>query len=59
MILIEIDSVFAVEYPSWTNGNGYAYVPDSLVTSYKSNASWQEALPNYNTQIKPLSEYIE
>ena len=36
-------------------GAGYIYVADSLVDSYKSDASWS----TYASQIKPLSEYTE
>lgn len=42
-----------------SDGEGYVYVPDELVASYKADTSWQSALPNYSTQIKPLSEYVE
>lgn len=41
------------------DGTGILYVPDELVASYKADANWQTVLPNYNTQIKPLSEYVE
>ena len=33
-------------------GNGYIYVPDNLVDSYKSASNWS----NFANQIKPLSE---
>ena len=42
-----------------SDGEGYVYVPDELVASYKADTNWQSALPNYSTQIKPLSEYVE
>ena len=35
--------------------DGYIYVPDSLVDSYKSATNWS----TYADQIKPLSEYVE
>lgn len=42
-----------------SQGVGYVYVPDSLVDSYKSNTYWGQGLGDVNTQIKPLSEYVE
>lgn len=43
------------------NGTGYIYVPDELVASYKADTNWQttNAIKDVNTQIKPLSEYVE
>ena len=35
--------------------DGYIYVPDELVESYKTATNWSE----YASQIKPLSEYVE
>ena len=35
--------------------DGYIYVPDELVDSYKTATNWSE----YASQIKPLSEYVE
>lgn len=35
--------------------DGFIYVPDSLVDSYKSATNWSA----YASQIKPLSEYVE
>ena len=34
--------------------DGYIYVPDELVESYKTATNWSE----YASQIKPLSEYV-
>ena len=36
-------------------GNGYIYVPDDLVDTYKTATTWS----TYADQIKPLSEYVE
>lgn len=35
--------------------DGYIYVPDALVDSYKAATNWS----TYASQIKPLSEYVE
>lgn len=35
--------------------DGYIYVPDTLVDSYKAATNWS----TYASQIKPLSEYVE
>ena len=35
--------------------DGYIYVPDDLVESYKTTTGWS----TYASQIKPLSEYVE
>ena len=37
------------------NGAGYIYVPDNLVSSYKTAANWS----TYASQIKPISELEE
>lgn len=42
-----------------SSGTGYVYVPDELVTNYKSDSKWKSDLANADTQIKPLSEYVE
>lgn len=35
--------------------DGYIYVPDALVDSYKAATNWS----TYASQIRPLSEYVE
>ena len=37
------------------NGTGFIYVPDELVSNYKTATNWSV----YADQIKPMSEYVE
>ena len=38
---------------------GTLYVPDTLMSAYRSDTKWANAVSNPNTQIRPLGEYVE
>lgn len=57
--VVRISNVNAFEGTSLSQGNGYVYVNDDSVENYKADSKWRQVLPNYNTQIRPLSEYVE
>lgn len=41
------------------DGTGIVYVTDELVETYKTDTYWKSALVDVNTQIRPVSEYVE
>lgn len=51
--MVSLSSSTSLEGTSIAAANGWIYVPDSLVNTYKANTNWSA----YANQIVPLSEY--